>query len=108
MANVKQVYIEGHMPFDICATSDKVCRFLGVLNEPLNGLRISYPKTAIPRLDKFKYYFIIEGEEAVSWKYLEARIEEMVEAGVLVSRASAKDIEEMSGVVHIKPELWYK
>jgi hypothetical protein len=42
MANIKQVSIRGHMPFDIAYTSDSVAIWLGQINSPLSNLKINY------------------------------------------------------------------
>jgi len=98
MSNIKEVIIEGWMPFDANDNPD-LLNFLGKINLPANGLKLSHSgKTKmIPQRNGGQYYyyeFAINGTEAINWEYLKSVVKTMLDSKCIVERAMAKDLEE--------------
>jgi len=96
MANVKEVVIFGKIPFN-CDENDEMCRILGKLNAPSQGLKISYGSvTLIPNEhggQTTMYEYSIEGQEAVSMSYID-RIKAAIRGcGGAVHGGSVFDVE---------------
>lgn len=101
MSNVKRVLIRGWMPYNGGEPSEaqkEVVEWLGVMNLPSYGLRISYGKSGgipVPATGGVlsMYEFRVSGEEGISWPGLDKMVEDFVKAGVIVLEARAMDIE---------------
>lgn len=97
MSNIKQVHIEGVMPFNI-TDDDEAAKWLGYLNGPSTGLRIKYGATHLIPLESggklTMYEFVIAGHEALSFKRVEAIVAAFEAAGASISVHSVIDIED--------------
>ena len=101
MSNVKRVLIKGWVPYNGGEPPDaqkEVIEWLGVMNLPSYGLRITYGKSGgIPvpatggvlSMSEFK----VSGEEGISWTRLDKMVGDFVKAGVIVLEARAMDTE---------------
>ncbi len=97
MANVARVVVEGWAPFDI-AQHDQARSWLGVMNGPSYGLRISYGGEAYgPENEhggRTSYTnFIVSGQEAIWYSGAQNLVEAFVEAGCVIDDARHMDIE---------------
>lgn len=98
MANVKNITIQGRLPFD-CATNDDMCKILGQLNSPTLGIRIHWSGDALEHVPNghggktAMYGFMIRGMEAVSYPFLDHLIKTIKTAGGTVTVAKASDME---------------
>jgi len=96
MANVKRVFIDGQIPFDIPFDS-KANQFLGMLNLPSFGLRIQWGKTKlIPNShggQTCHYDFTITGNEAVRIETILALLQSFVDEKAEIKQVDILDIE---------------
>jgi hypothetical protein len=97
MSNVKRVDIMGEIPFNTNEHPD-VVNFLGQLNAPCCGLRISYVGQGPMRPNSHGgqtafYRFSIDGEEAVSVNWIEALLKAFVACGASIAHVKVRDIE---------------
>lgn len=100
MSNIKEVKISGYIPFDT-NSNPAVCRILGQLNQPSNGLRINYDSTrtkVMPNRDASRgetvlYYFCVYGEEAVGDGWLQMVLTTFLLFGVEFVEFKFKDLE---------------
>jgi hypothetical protein len=92
MANVKQVSIQGQVPFN-CTENYEMRQMLGQLNAPLMGLRITWLGTNL-EMKTAMVAFSIQGTEAVSYKWIENLLLRIVNAGGQIHRAEAGDVDE--------------
>jgi len=98
MANIKDVEIRGVLPFDM-EDNEEMINLLGQLNMPACGLRVAWMGEAGYELNKHggrtcMYNFIISGQEAASWDYLDRVIRVIKESGGRVTPAKAADLED--------------
>ena len=98
MATVKDVHIEGLIPFNT-DEHDELNTMLGQLNAPNSGLRITYSPEVVrfdPNSDggdRAIFRFGLSGEEAVSFAFLD-RFKALVESvGGTIEVESVKDLE---------------
>lgn len=97
MSNVKEVFIEGWMPFD-ANNNHELIYLLGQISLPSIGFKLSYSgKTKmIPQENGGQYCFYefsITGQEAVSWTYLDNIMRILLENKCTINASRAKDIE---------------
>lgn len=97
MSNIKRVDIMGEIPFNTNEYPD-VNKFLGQLNAPSTGIRISYPGGVQMRPNRHGgrtafYRFSIDGEEAVRVEWITALLKAFVAAGSVISHVKVTDIE---------------
>jgi hypothetical protein len=99
MANVKNIHIGGKLPFD-CAKHHDLCRFLGQLNAPTFGLRVTWGDASTHEYRKNAWGgktcfvpFDIAGEEAVGDDWATRLVAAIVNAGGDVKGASIRDVE---------------
>ncbi len=98
MSNVKRVDMMGWITFN---TNEfpKLNEYLGQLNQPSLGLRITYPGgTRLGPKNEHGgnctfYRFSIDGEEAVAVEWLENIMREIVHSGGEIDHARVRDIE---------------
>jgi hypothetical protein len=97
MANAKKVVIEGHLPFDIANRSEDVQKWLGMMNTPTSGIKITYGGVHYEANDHggktAMYDFIIEGVEAIWNSALGRMVAEFQAAGAVVTEACALDMD---------------
>lgn len=98
MANVKDVDIRGVLPFDCGDRNPEMMTILGILNMPMEGLRITYTGYAdsVPNEHGGKtamVYFIICGQGATSDLFLVRMVKAVQGCGGSVSKATALDME---------------
>lgn len=98
MANVAKVHIHGWMPFSI-AENDEALKWLGVLNTPSHGLRISYSgeKGSGPINENggttTYYKFTITGEEAIWCSGVQNLTKTLEDSGCQIEEARMMDLE---------------
>lgn len=96
MANLKKIQIAGDLPFDAGGNDDLV-RMIGQLNLPAMGTTLRWgrmhtvPNEQGRRMTVFE--FVLSGEEALSWKYLDRFKELVEEAGGSIKRDDTEDLE---------------
>lgn len=106
MANIKDVSIEGVLPWDMNG-HDEMTALLGQLNMPVSGIRIEWGAEFIdPALNEHGghevyYDFKIRGQDSVSWQYLDRLVRVIHDCGGKISTAKAKDIENPGGYVDL-------
>lgn len=97
MSNIKQVHIEGVMPFNI-TDDDDAAKWLGYLNGPCVGLRIKYGASYYELNSKggktSMYEFTISGHEALSFKGIEAMVAAFEAAGATIEINDVVDMED--------------
>jgi len=103
MSNCKQVYIEGYM--DVGHRDDDLYRALGQMSMPQHGLKIQFQGGIVRKPNKWGgitqfHHFVIGGNEAVSWRYLNHLVK-LIKKNGWVTRASAQDTEERSAPVSL-------
>jgi hypothetical protein len=109
MANIKQVSIRGHMPFDIAYTSDSVAIWLGQINSPLSNLKITYSGDAYDTPKEHKagrtsmHEFHIVGTSSMLFSVFHKLVGDFENNGVDFTSIEIIDIEDG----HDK-FLWYK
>jgi hypothetical protein len=101
MANIKQVEIRGTLPFNI-TDNPEVRDWLGVMNGPSYGLRISYGNghSFVPNQNGGRtaiYSFSITGREGVWTKHLIELVKLLQVNGAKISVARAADLDDQSG-----------
>lgn len=98
MANVKQVEIKGHAPFNIAENED-ACKVLGMLNGPAFGLRIQWNLKAISYIpNEFGgktalYGFVISGQEALRTEKIDWMVNMLKRGGAKVEKKKVIDLE---------------
>lgn len=96
MSNVKQITIHGALPFD-CADNEVIAKFLGQMNSPCCGLRISWGNCAmIPNKyggETATYDFEIDGEEAIRSEWVELLEKSILLVGGKIEMIYVRDIE---------------
>lgn len=134
MSNIKDVFIEGWMPFNIYE-NDTATRRLGLLNCPSIGLKINYglkPGDVDAGLEANKlerpngtifgswtklvpndcgghtvhYRFVIDGQEAVHEDYLRETVNDLVAAGCEIYLAQYSDIENKGLVIDLLEKVF--
>jgi len=97
MSNVARVYVKGWIPFDVASHND-ACKWLGILNGPSYGLRITYgqqgggPRNRNGGVTTY-YQFEVSGEEAIWCSGVESLVKALVGAGSVVEEARMMDLE---------------
>ena len=97
MSNVKEILIEGFMPFDANENKKEMMELLGMLNLPSIGIRIFYNeyKFMTQGTGQYCFYnFIIKGKEALSFPYLKHMVKIMLDNKCEITIARSKDTEE--------------
>lgn len=100
MANVKRVYIAGHLPFDFATRldADDAAFILRVLHTPSTGLRIRWSENELyyePNEHGGKtaiYSFVVQGTEAIAFAAVE-RLRDLYAAHGEVFDFKVDDIE---------------
>lgn len=95
MSNVKDIIIRGEVPFNV-ANNDDAAKWLGILNGPSIGIRITYGnrRFVLNGVGKTAMYrFSIEGQEAVRYEWIKKIIADFITAGGTVDYAMVRDIE---------------
>jgi hypothetical protein len=96
MSNVKTIDIRGEMPF-YTNEHERLNRYLGVLNAPSFGLRITWGKQTMRDNGKGGqtawYEFVIAGQEAVRWDWYHELVDTIEKFGGYVLRADCHDLE---------------
>lgn len=98
MANIKDIYISGSVPFCFLdEASERLLRFMAMFSMPAWGFRIGYmDHRMVPNANGGKtatYNFEIRGQEAISYRALIGDLAEMRKAGAVFSTAIVVDME---------------
>lgn len=103
MANTHDVHIRGEIPFNVYE-DEKATRWLGIMNSPSYGLRISYGGSRFVPNEyggrTSTYEFTISGREAIWTSGLIELITALEGAGAVISEARAQDLDD--------PSPWYE
>jgi hypothetical protein len=99
MSNIKELIIEGWMPFDANDYNKELLSFIGQLNLPANGFKLSYSGQTkyMPQENGGKYCFYefsITGEEAVRWGYLDLLVHTLAKNNCIIEKAQARDLQD--------------
>jgi hypothetical protein len=99
VSNVKRVSITGKVPYS-CTEHEGMRGFLAAMNAPCFGLRIKYPPFPPTMVGPNEhggmtahYNYRIEGDEAVSWKYVDALRAAIVGCGGSIQTDRVVDLE---------------
>lgn len=97
MSNIKSLVISGAVPFNLTEHHD-MNKFLGQLNSPTIGLKITYGTKTTARPNQYGgkttyYQFSIGGQEAVSTKWVEKLLQALVNCGAEINKLLLVDIE---------------
>ncbi len=97
MANLKDVSIEGVLPFD-CDNDAEMCWVIGKLSGPVTDVRIFWngEAPAVPNKHGGKtamYKFRISGQEAVADAFLNRVLAAIINCGGKLITATARDLE---------------
>jgi len=98
MSNVKEIQVQGTIPFDAHQHGDGWKGWLAEMNTPVFGFRILYlgEPVMVPNNHRgatATYQFNISGAEAVSWDALKDLVSCVKIAGGSIQSAKARDIE---------------
>ena len=97
MSNVKQIRIRGLLPFNVYEIEDFV-PMLAFLSSPVSGLRINWSGGPVKYVDNEHggrtalYRFVLEGTEAVSYRFLERFVNAVKQHGE-IEKSSVIDLE---------------
>lgn len=96
MSNIKRIEIRGDIPFN-CYEQEDMLRFLGQMNAPIFGFKITYDGCYYQPNDNggktCMYHYGIKGEEAVRIGWVEALIKAILDCGGTATEIFVADIE---------------
>lgn len=109
--NIHKLDISGYIPWDFqpldinakdgIARRDELAKHIGLLMQPIQGLRFSWTGKTKNKETKEAFEFIISGAEAVGTEYARALCLAILNVDGEISMARMRDVEEDRGWYHI-------